>query len=203
MNKTIISVIALIVIVVGGYFVFKNPQASTPTQVPAPTGTPAQQSFPSAENNAGQTQPPTSTNPEEQAPAGVSQIQPPAATNVKPAPTVKTPSGDSQNQAKETIVYYTNSGYSPRELTINRGDTVIFKNQSSNSMWTASDIHPSHTLYDGTSLSQHCANLTATTFDECGSAQPGQEWSFIFSKAGTWGYHNHVNPGYTGEIIVK
>ena len=100
-------------------------------------------------------------------------------------------------------VIFTDSGYSPSELTIKAGDTVVFKNNSTQGMWTASAIHPSHMVYGGTSLQEHCPDLENNDFDQCKSAQPGELWSFTFSKTGAFGYHNHVNISHLGKIIVQ
>lgn len=100
-------------------------------------------------------------------------------------------------------VDYTDSGFSPNAVTINRGDTVVFENKSSSSFWPASNNHPTHTLYDGTSLQQHCASPTGDTFDACGGIPPGGSWSFTFNKSGTWNYHNHLRASDTGTIIVQ
>jgi hypothetical protein len=67
-------------------------------------------------------------------------------------------------------------------------------------MWVASNPHPAHTGYDGTSRQQHCPNTANTAFDECA---PGSTYSFTFNKVGTWGYHNHMNPGSQGTVIVQ
>ncbi|OGI60979.1 hypothetical protein A2641_01655 [Candidatus Nomurabacteria bacterium RIFCSPHIGHO2_01_FULL_37_25] len=112
-------------------------------------------------------------------------------------PTSQTP------EVKENLVTYSNSGYSPSTLTIKKGETVTFKNQSSNSMWTASAKHPTHVVYSGTSLSEHCPDPDNTAFDTCTSIEPGDSWSFKFDISGTWKYHNHLNPADTGTIVVE
>lgn len=101
---------------------------------------------------------------------------------------------------EENVITYTNTGYSPNTITIKVGETVIFKNQSTNNMWTASGAHPTHFLYSGTSLEEHCPDVSSTAFDQCGS---GNEYSFTFMKSGTWKYHNHLNPSDTGTIVVE
>lgn len=141
--------------------------------------------------------------------------------NKTPAPTSTSqetnnqPATDASNQnngvdlnvqigiSKTYDVIYTDSGYAPSELAIKAGDTVTFKNQSSHNMWTASAMHPSHTMYSGTSLQQHCPDTANTSFDECKNDQPGTSWSFTFTKKGTWGYHNHVAANRFGKIIVE
>jgi plastocyanin len=172
MNKTIVAIVIIAVVIVGGYFlIFRG--------APQPTPSVSQPS-----NQQPITQSPAS---EPSVPERPSQ-QPPASQ----APAVK-----------EKVVTYTNSGYSPNTLTIKKGETVTFKNQSSRSMWPASAIHPTHRVYSGTSLDEHCPDTTGTAFDACKGYLPGESWSFTFNKAGTWKYHDHLNPGATGTIVVE
>lgn len=103
----------------------------------------------------------------------------------------------------QNIITYSDKGYSPSLLTIKTGDTVIFKNQSAQNMWTASAMHPAHILYSGTSLSEHCPDTTNTSFDACKGTLPGESWSFTFSKTGTWPYHDHLHPTLFGKIVVE
>lgn len=102
---------------------------------------------------------------------------------------------------KTVTVTYNGSSYSPKTVTVNAGDTVQFVS-TSGSMWTASDPHPQHTGYDGTSRSQHCASGYSgpAPFDQCA---PGASFSFVFTKAGAWGYHNHLNDSAFGTVIVQ
>lgn len=100
-------------------------------------------------------------------------------------------------------VTYTDSGFAPSTLTIKSGDTVTFNNESSSGMWVASGMHPSHIVYSGTSLQEHCPDTANTAFDECQSVQSGESWSFVFNKVGAWGYHNHMRASSFGKIIVE
>lgn len=100
-------------------------------------------------------------------------------------------------------VIYTDTGYSPKELTIKIGDTVVWKNQSSHGMWIGSALHPSHFIYSGTSLDEHCPDPNNTSFDQCTSSGPSTSWSFKFDKKGTWRYHNHVSASDFGTVIVQ
>lgn len=87
------------------------------------------------------------------------------------------------------MVRYTDSGYAPASLEINKGDTVIFANESNDKVWTASGPHPTHTNY--------------SEFDQKSGGLPGSRYSFTFTKAGNWRYHNHLNPAHGGTIVVK
>ncbi len=102
-------------------------------------------------------------------------------------------------------VTMTDDGFSPATVTVKVGDTVRFLNNSSRGMWVGADDHPTHTSYDGTSTREHCVDGAATggTFDQCAQAPVGEAWEYTFTKAGTFGYHNHVGASLTGTIVVK
>lgn len=103
----------------------------------------------------------------------------------------------SQTSAEEKVITYTDTGYSPSHLEINIGDTVVFKNESSQSMWPASAMHPTHKDYPTT------GGCLGSTFDACKGVQPGDSWSFKFDIAGDWKYHDHLSPKNFGSISVK
>lgn len=102
-------------------------------------------------------------------------------------------------------VTYTDAGFSPATVTVAKGGSITFINQSSHRMWVASDPHPTHEGYDGTTRSQHCpASYTgAKPFDECSAAQAGGSFTFTFNQSGSWGYHNHAVDEDKGTIIVQ
>ncbi len=106
------------------------------------------------------------------------------STPGEPAPAVEVPPPPAEN-----IVIYTDDGFSPSPLTIKVGETVMFKNQGSRGMWVASDPHPTHT--------------DDRDFDAHRGFGPDEVYSYTFTEAGTWGYHNHLNPGLRGKIIVQ
>lgn len=116
---------------------------------------------------------------------------------IAPVPTTQAPVTQGTSPAEQNVVTYTHAGYSPNTITIKAGETVNFKNNSSQSMWTASGVHPTHRLYPTT------GGCIGSTFDACKGVQPGNSWSFKFDIAGTWKYHNHLSPGDTGTIVVK
>lgn len=101
------------------------------------------------------------------------------------------------------VVVYNDQGFSPKSVTIPLGTTVTFANQGTGNMWVASAAHPTHIVYSGTSLSQHCPDTANTTFDECAAVASGNSYSFTFNKVGEWKYHNHVAkaPDF-GTVIV-
>lgn len=103
------------------------------------------------------------------------------------------------------VVTLTDSGFSPASVTVARGETVRFINDSSRGMWVGADEHPTHTEYDGTSTREHCTNgmNTGTSFDQCASVAKGEFWDYTFEKNGTFGYHNHVGASNTGTVVVQ
>lgn len=108
------------------------------------------------------------------------------------APAPVAPSPDRQQTppvAAQATVTYDGSVFAPAVLTVASGTTVTFRNMSSKSVWVASNPHPIHTGYPG--------------FDAGRSYDPGESYSFTFSRVGTWGYHNHLDPAQGGKIIVQ
>ena len=106
---------------------------------------------------------------------------------------------------KSVVISYTNSGFAPKTVTVTQGTTVTWINNSSGMMWVASNDHPDHTDYDGTSRAEHCVNnapTSAQVFDECTAIPQGGSFSFTFGKAGTWGFHNHMHESDQGTVTV-
>ena len=114
-----------------------------------------------------------------------------------------TPTPDTAPSGKTVTVTYNGTSFSPATVTISKGDTVRFVNSGTGSMWVASAVHPSHNVYDGTTRADHCGSSYAgiAPFDQCKAAK--ETYSFTFTKAGTWGYHDHVNAGATGKVVVQ
>lgn len=122
-------------------------------------------------------------NPPPPAPAGgTTTPPPPAATSV--------------------IVKYTNSGYVPADVTIKKGQSVTWINESTKNMWVASAIHPTHAVYAGTDLAQHCPDASNNAFDECKGDAPGSTYTFTFNKVGVWRYHDHIDATKFGKVTV-
>ena len=99
-------------------------------------------------------------------------------------------------------VTYSATGFAPHEVTVKKGEAVMWTNASGEGMQVASDGHPMHTNYDGTSRGKHCAEGAALSFDECVSVTAGGQWSFTFNTVGVWKYHNHVNEIFGGTVTV-
>jgi plastocyanin len=81
------------------------------------------------------------------------------------------------------------NGFSPSTLTVESGEKVTFENPSDEDKWPASNVHPTHQLYPG--------------FDAENAVLSGESYSFTFERAGSWGYHDHLNPDVQGTIVVE
>lgn len=111
--------------------------------------------------------------------------------------------GAMTGKPKTHVIEMTAAGFTPANLTIKKGDMVQFVNKDARNWWPASAVHPTHAVYSGTSLSEHCSDGANDAFDACQGIAPGASWSFTFDKAGTWGYHDHLRSSVRGTIIVQ
>ncbi len=118
-------------------------------------------------------------------------------------PTNTQPAGALNAPLSETVAY-TDRGFFPPVITVKAGGAITWVNNSTEKiMWVASAVHPTHDVYSGTTLSQHCPDKTGSAFDGCSGIPPGGSWSFKFQKTGTWKYHNHLDASETGTAIVQ
>ena len=113
----------------------------------------------------------------------------PTATENPTITTTSTESAEPAATATENMVTYSDSGFTPASVSIKVGETVTFKNTSSKSMWVASAPHPTHSAYP--------------EFDAKKGAAMNEDYSFTFTKAGTWKYHNHLNSSNFGTVVVE
>ena len=88
----------------------------------------------------------------------------------------------------EMRISMTNDGFVPSEITLKRGDTIVWFNESSDWRWPASNLHPTHLLY--------------SEFDPLKPVAPGESWSFRFDKTGDWRFHDHLRPNKGGVVHI-
>lgn len=120
--------------------------------------------------------------------------KPPQQTTAETAkPTTQTQPETVQPVTDPVTVTYDNNGFSPKEITVAKGTTVNFDNQTEIPMWVASDVHPDHTNYP-----EFDAIRVNGQYPE-----PKNDFKFTFDKPGIWTYHNHTMPDHTGKITVK
>lgn len=98
------------------------------------------------------------------------------------------PSESAQERTGEKMVNLTKAGFEPQTITIKVGTKVTWVNKSGETATINSDPHPTHTLWP---------------FLNLGRFEDGASVSATFDKAGTYTYHNHLNPSQTGTVVVE
>jgi len=97
-----------------------------------------------------------------------------------------------QSTEGTTQIIYTDDGFSPSSTTVASGDAIIWKNDSSGTVQVGSANHPTHTINQEITGNEFVIELA-----------PGESKSVSVTKVGSWGYHNHLKPSLTGEIVVE
>lgn len=90
---------------------------------------------------------------------------------------------------KTVEVIYNGTVFTPQSVTVKKGTTVKFTNQSETKMWVASSPHPQHTDLPG--------------FDQLQGSDNGSSYEYTFEKSGSWKFHNHLNPKAFGTVVVE
>ena len=90
---------------------------------------------------------------------------------------------------KAVVISMTDTGFSPSSVTIPVGTTVTFVNNGQASHWPASDLHPTHQILPG--------------FDAKRGLSTGETYSYTFTKAGTWQFHDHLLPSLKGSVVAQ
>lgn len=119
----------------------------------------------------------------------------PAPVQTNPSPQVTQPtenpatsSAETPDLAKENAVTITSTGFSPQNITIRAGEVVTWMNGDSANHIINSAPHPAHTTYPPLNL---------------GVIKPGGKNSLSFPVAGTYKYHDHLNPSLFGSVTVQ
>lgn len=108
--------------------------------------------------------------------------------SASPSASPSTLASPSAMEQKEQTVALTSTGFNPQSITVKKGTTVKWVNKSGEEGNVSSDPHPIHTNYSPLNL---------------GSFADGDSVSLTFDKAGTYGYHDHLNPQLKGTVIVE
>lgn len=95
---------------------------------------------------------------------------------------------DPVNSIFTVTVHIYEEVFSPETIIIQKNTKVIFQNNTNEPRWPASNIHPTHGIYP--------------EFDPQRPIQPGESWSFVFTKVGKWRMHDHLSPRIVGSITV-
>lgn len=90
---------------------------------------------------------------------------------------------------KEQTVRLTNAGFAPNEVTIKEGEAVRWINETDEEHASVnSDDYPTNQKYPELNL---------------GEFQKGSTLVHIFTKKGTYTYHNYFHPTHKGTVIVQ
>ncbi|MEK7481023.1 MAG: hypothetical protein AAB604_02895 [Patescibacteria group bacterium] len=92
-------------------------------------------------------------------------------------------------QKQDQVIRITADGFDPTEITIKKGEIVIFINDDTRPHWPASAVHPTHTQCPG--------------FDALRGFMQGEEYRHQFLKSQTCPFHDHLNPSLKGTIIIR
>jgi plastocyanin len=90
--------------------------------------------------------------------------------------------------AGKTVIHMDEKGFTPKNVTIEANDSVVFENIGKEKHWPASNIHPTHEIYP--------------EFDSMKGIEPGKSWEFTFTKPGIWKMHDHLFAQFGGTITV-
>lgn len=119
--------------------------------------------------------------------------QTPPATQTTPTSTelaqpVATGTAVIDEESKAMVINITSGGYSPKDLVVKAGQSVLWFNKDSKEHTVDSAPHPTHTIYPKLNL---------------GVIKTGESKTLIFSDKGTYKYHDHLNPTLFGSITVE
>ncbi len=120
--------------------------------------------------------------------AGCSAAAPRPTANEKPQPAATTATPPESVSIEEGLIQMTDRGFSPTQITVPVGTMVVFKNVGTQPHWPASALHPTHLELPG--------------FDALRGIPPDESYTYTFTKVGTWKFHDHLNPSYTGSVTV-
>lgn len=98
------------------------------------------------------------------------------------------PSTDSSEVTQAVKVAITSSGFSPKEITVKAGGTVMWTNNDNVEHTVNSAVHPTHQVYPPLNI---------------GNIPQGGSKSLIFPDKGTYIYHDHLNPSLFGTVTVE
>lgn len=108
-------------------------------------------------------------------------------TNPDSAQNVQQNPQDNTDEIEDATIVYSDEGFSPDTVTVKKGDRVRVTNESTIGLQFSSDDHPTH-------LKQPELNMQ--------TLEPNQSDTFVVTKVGTWGFHNHLDASKTGTLIV-
>jgi plastocyanin len=92
-------------------------------------------------------------------------------------------------EAQDVLIVYAGGAFSPTHLSITAGQEVVFQDSSDQPMQIASNPYP----YDNDLPGLNSPQVT----------RAGGTYTYVFARAGTFGYHNELAPGQGGSVTVQ
>lgn len=87
----------------------------------------------------------------------------------------------------------TDTGFDPKEVTINAGESITWVNNSSRTIQIGSANHPTHTVNPDLTGGQYVIEVPV-----------GQSKTVSAGiKVGRWAFHNHLKPSEGGTVVIK
>ncbi|MFI5270652.1 MAG: cupredoxin domain-containing protein [Candidatus Saccharimonadales bacterium] len=93
-------------------------------------------------------------------------------------------------QIAPAAVSITDSGFVPATVTIKVGQAVVWTNDAVTSHFVISD--------DPVPLKAGEPQPNSVQ-----SIKPGDTYSYVFNQAGSYGYHDTIDPSFQGTVVVK
>ena len=140
------------------------------------------------------------TKMEQEIPAKPAEIPIPVEESEVEEPSVET---SDATEINSVVVEITSNGFSPKVMMVKAGQTVVFVNKDIVGHQPASGPHPIHTGYPGSAASKCGTAAQIETFDACAAVAPDSQYEFVFTRKGEWQFHDHLNPGMTGTLVVS
>lgn len=113
------------------------------------------------------------------------------APNPSPAsaPAASQETASPSAEVSQNVVNILSSGFMPQTITVKAGESVTWVNEDSVSHQVNSAPHPTHTNYP--------------PLNTVGLIKAGESKSLAFPDAGSFKYHDHLNPSLTGTVVVE
>lgn len=98
------------------------------------------------------------------------------------------PPDNSDNVAQVAYVSITDQGFVPSEITITRGTSVVWRNETTDPHQIASNPYPERN--------------DLPSLNSSSQLEPSAEYSYTFDKTGTFGYHDYLRPAMSAQVTV-
>lgn len=93
-------------------------------------------------------------------------------------------------QQADEVIDITSAGFSPEEINVTRGTSVLWTNRDKSAHWVYGPSYPDR-------------GGCGSKFDSCVGLKLGENFRITFNRAGIWDYSDKLNPQFTGKVIVQ